>query len=59
MMELECNTRNVSFNNEEKDWDLVTNDQYCDKASRKHQMKMALVDGGANGGIAGTDDSQP
>ena len=22
-------------------------------------MKMALVDGGANGGIAGTDDSQP
>ena len=60
MMELECNnTTNVSFNKEEEDWDLVTNDQYCDKANRKHQMKMTLVDGGANGGIAGTDDSQP
>ena len=59
MMELECNTTNVSPNKEEEDWDLVTNDQYRDKASRKHQMKMALVDGGANGGIAGTDDSQP
>ena len=59
MIKLECNTTNVSFNEEEEDWDLVTNDQPYDKTSRKHQMKMALVDGGANGGIVGTADSQP
>ena len=59
MLKLECNTTNVSSNEEEEDWDLVTNNQIHDKTTRKHQMKKALVDRGANGGIAGTEDSQP
>ena len=59
MLTLECNTTNVSSNEEVEDLDLVTNDQIRDKTTRKHQMKKALVDGGANGSIAGTEDSQP
>ena len=59
MIKLECNTANISSNEEEEDWNLVTNDQIRVKTIRKHQMKKALVDGGANGGIAGTEDSLP
>ena len=59
MIKLECNTANISSNEEEEDWNLVTNDQIRVKTVRKHQMKKALVDGGANGGIAGTEDSLP
>ena len=59
MIKLECNTTNILFNEKEKDWNLVTNDQIRGKTVRKHQMKKALVGGGANGGIAGTEGSQP
>ena len=48
MIKLECNTTNFSLNEEEEDWDLVSIDQFRDKTSRKHQMKMTLVDGVAN-----------
>ena len=70
MFTLECITKNISSNDydgdfinktneEEGDWDLVMNNKVRDKSTRRKKMRKVLVDGGANGGITGTEDSQP